>query len=137
MNADNPPHRLWPLFAILLGCALVPATAADGPQLPEAVPGTVDFRRDIYPLLSARCFKCHQAADASSGHRLDLRAELLGEGNGRPMVEVGNSARSRLIHLVAGALPGKVMPLKGERLTAREVGLLRAWIDQGLKWDET
>src|SRR5262249_62048908 len=33
--------------------------------------------------------------------------------------------------------PGKRMPQKGDPLTAREVGILRAWIDQGLKWDES
>ncbi|HEX8200823.1 MAG TPA: DUF1549 and DUF1553 domain-containing protein, partial [Isosphaeraceae bacterium] len=50
----------------------------------------------------------------------------------------GKSGESRLVHLVAGVLEGAVMPPggKGKRLTAAQVGLLRAWIDQGLTWDE-
>src|SRR5439155_10191961 len=31
--------------------------------------------------------------------------------------------------------PDTVMPQKGERLTAQQIGLLRAWIDQGAKWE--
>jgi mono/diheme cytochrome c family protein len=129
-------------FATLLVAALflavrVQATPNGAAQLPPAARETVDFRRDVYPLLTAHCFRCHQGAAASSGYRLDLRAEVLGETNGKPLVQVGDSGKSRLIHLVAGLVPGKVMPQKGERLSAQQVGLLRAWIDQGLKWDDT
>ncbi len=134
------PARLRLLLAALAlvvpAAALLHAEPSAGSILPPAAQGTVDFRRDIYPVLSARCFKCHQGASASSGYRLDLRAELLGETTGKPVVAVGHSAASRLIHLVAGLVPGKRMPQKAEPLTAREIGLLRAWIDQGLKWDE-
>jgi hypothetical protein len=45
----------------------------------------------------------------------------------------GKSAQSRLIRLVAG-LDQKFMPPMGAHLTAEEVGLLRAWIDQGVEW---
>jgi hypothetical protein len=129
------------LCGLLLLCGLAAPLVSDASMepdgLPPAVSGTVDFRRDIYPLLTARCFKCHRGADASSGYRLDLRAELLGESNGRPLAVIGASAKSQLIHVVAGLVPGKRMPRKGEPLSAREIGLLRAWIDQGLKWDDT
>jgi hypothetical protein len=131
-------RRGWRVcLALTLGCALVSTILADSEGLPPAASGAVDFRRDIYPLLTARCFKCHRGADASSGYRLDLRAELLGESNGRPLAVLGDSAKSPLIHIIAGMVPGKRMPRKGEPLSAREIGLLRAWIDQGLKWDET
>ncbi len=48
----------------------------------------------------------------------------------------GKSDKSRLIELVSSDDPKEVMPKKGRRLTAEEVGLLRAWIDQGMKWPE-
>ena len=54
----------------------------------------IDFRQDIYPLLTAHCFKCHQGADAKAGYRLDLRAEILGETNGKPLVRVGGAKQS-------------------------------------------
>jgi mono/diheme cytochrome c family protein len=138
MALRTTPTRLARPFAILLlALPACPAVRADGPAaLPPVAGKKVSFRQDVYPLLAARCFQCHRGADASSGHRLDLRSELLGEGNGKPLVRPGHSADSRLIQLVAGAVPGKVMPPKGERLSAAQVGLLRAWIDQGLDWDE-
>ncbi|HVJ46547.1 MAG TPA: DUF1549 domain-containing protein, partial [Luteolibacter sp.] len=48
----------------------------------------------------------------------------------------GDSANSLLIHLVAGT-KDEVMPKKGPRLTSEQVGLLRAWIDQGADWPES
>ena len=47
----------------------------------------------------------------------------------------GQSQASLLIALVAGVDPDEVMPKKGSRLTADQIGLLRAWIDQGVAWD--
>jgi hypothetical protein len=87
-------------------------------------------------LLKGHCFRCHEGANASSGYRLDLRAELLGETNGKPLVEVGHADKSRLIAMVTGQVPGKRMPLKAEPLSSRQIDILRAWIDQGLVWDD-
>jgi hypothetical protein len=135
----RPLSRPWALAVLLAGLGLCPgvyAAQAEAPQLPPAATRAVSFRQDVYPLLAARCFRCHRGPNPSSGHRLDLRAELLGEDNGRPLVRPGASARSRLIQLVAGVAGDKVMPPRGPRLSAAQVGLLRAWIDQGLAWDD-
>ena len=59
---------------------------------------------------------------------------FLQPGESGPQVSSGNSAQSRLIHLVAGTDPDSIMPKKGTRLTPEQVGLLRAWIDQGMVW---
>jgi hypothetical protein len=136
----NSGNRWSLLFAVMSGTVLSAGSAVaakpTAPVLPPPVKRTVSFRQDVYPLLRARCFKCHQGSNASSGYRLDLRAELLGQTGGTPLVQIGASARSRLIHLVAGRVPDKVMPQAGPRLSPEQVGLLRAWIDQGLKWDD-
>jgi len=139
MSANRPPILPGlPCLAAFVACVLAAAlpAAENKPALPAAVRVAVDFRRDIFPILSAHCFACHKGADAPAGLRLDLRSELLGEGDGKPVVRPGDSSRSRLVHAVAGLVPGKVMPRKGPRLTDRQVGLLRAWIDQGLAWDD-
>ncbi|MBI3855560.1 MAG: PSD1 domain-containing protein [Planctomycetes bacterium] len=121
--------------------ALVAAALAVGIASPfgvsqEQAPA-VDFRADLHPLLKARCFKCHAGTQLESGIRLDFRPELLGETNGRPLVLPGRSGDSSLIKAVTGALGAdKIMPPSGKKLTAREIGLLRAWIDQGATWDE-
>src|SRR6185369_258995 len=51
-------------------------------------------------------------------------------------VVLGKSAESHLIELVAGLDPDSIMPKKGSKLTSVQIGLLRAWIDQGAPWDE-
>ena len=101
--------------------------AAD--TLPPAANNTVDFARDVEPLLKARCQLCHGPQQQMKGLRLDQKAGAMS------VVEPGHSADSKLIRMVGG-LEGKiVMPPVGARLTAAEIGVLRAWIDQGAKWD--
>ena len=54
------------------------------------------------------------------------------------VVEVGNSAKSEMIHVVADLVADEEMPPLDKRdkypaLTKDQIGLLRAWIDQGAK----
>jgi hypothetical protein len=123
--------RLSPLVVgvvVLLCCP--------GLSSPNPPPEKIDFRRHVVPILEARCFSCHRGAEATASYRLDLRAELLGETTGKPLVKIGKSGDSRLIHAVTGKTPGKLMPRKGPPLAEREIEILRAWIDQGLAWDD-
>jgi hypothetical protein len=121
------PRAPLPLLVLLLA-AVGPAPAAEK---------KIDFARDVYPILRARCFRCHKGPKPSSGQRLDHRSAWLGESDGRPLARPGASADSRAIRLVSGTLPDEVMPPPGRKpLTPEQVGTLRAWIDQGLAWDD-
>jgi len=104
-------------------------------QLPPAASQPIDFVRDVQPILSASCAKCHARGKAKGGFRIDNRETFLQPADSGPAVIPGNSRDSYLIHLVSGLDPDFVMPEKGTRLTSDQVGILRAWIDQGLKWD--
>jgi mono/diheme cytochrome c family protein len=97
----------------------------------------VDFARDIQPIFAASCYVCHGPGDQRGGLRLDAKKDALKGGTSGPVIIAGKSASSRLVHLIAGVDPNDVMPKKGERLTADQVGLLRAWIDQGADWPDT
>jgi hypothetical protein len=55
-------------------------------------------------------------------------------GDSGPVAVNGQSGSSYLIELVSGLDPDNVMPVKGSKLTSAQVGLLRAWIDQGMPW---
>ena len=58
-------------------------------------------------------------------------------GSSGPAITAGNSSTSRLIQFVTGENEKKiVMPPEGERLSAQEIGVLRAWIDQGAGWPD-
>ena len=114
----------------------IPAAAPDLSKLPAPATTRVDFARDIRPLFAERCVKCHGPEKQKNGLRLDVKAAAMKGGDGGKAIEPAKSADSRLIHLVAGLEEDKVMPPKGERLTAQQIGLLRAWIDQGADWPE-
>lgn len=96
----------------------------------------VDFAKDIYPILKTNCFECHAGEFPDSGFRLDVRNELLGYSTGEAFVEPGNSEHSRLIEVLTTKTDGKRMPPEGEPLSEVQVAKVRAWIDQGLKWDD-
>ena len=69
--------------------------------------------------------------------RLDNReAALKGGENNQDDIVPGDSAKSKLIHYVARLVEDLEMPPpgKGEPLTPEQIGVLRAWIDQGAKW---
>jgi hypothetical protein len=114
--------------------ANVGATA--GANVGVTAGATIDFHRQIRPLLAAKCWGCHGAEERESGLRLDRRASLIAGGDsGEPAIVPGKSADSYLIHLVQGREAGKWMPPEEkERLTKAEIALLAAWIDQGAPW---
>jgi mono/diheme cytochrome c family protein len=103
-------------------------------QLPAAVARSVDFSREIRPILEARCVKCHGRGQSKGGFSLADRAALVKGGDSGPAILPGRSAESYLVELVSGLDPDNVMPLKGTRLTSEEVALVRGWIDQGASW---
>ena len=128
----------WPVAAATVALVLLPLAvlAADVSKLPAPATATVDFMRDIQPLFTERCVKCHGPEKQKGGLRLDVKAAALKGGDDGKIFEAGKSADSRLIRLVAGLEEDKVMPPKGERLTPQQIGLLRAWIDQGANWPD-
>jgi hypothetical protein len=116
------------------------ASAADsgGAKLPAPATRQVDFVKDIQPIFVNSCYDCHSGAKQKGGLRLDKKELALKGGDTGPLFVVGKSAESLLIQAVVGA--GKDierMPKKRAPLTAEQVGLLRAWIDQGATWQES
>ncbi|MCX6612366.1 MAG: ankyrin repeat domain-containing protein [Acidobacteria bacterium] len=90
----------------------------------------VDFNKDIQPLLAAKCFSCHGGEVAQGGLRLDRRQQAMRGGDYGPVIIAGDSANSKLIKRVVNGDGGLRMP-PTEALSEDEIGLLRAWIDQG------
>ncbi|HXT39894.1 MAG TPA: c-type cytochrome domain-containing protein [Candidatus Angelobacter sp.] len=88
-------------------------------------------------IFESSCFRCHGPEHPKSRFRLDNRESALegGENNHDDIVP-GNSAQSKLIQYVARLVEDKEMPPagKGDPLTTNQIGLLRAWIDQGAAW---
>jgi hypothetical protein len=68
-----------------------------------------------------------------NGLRVDVPDALLKGSNSGPVVVPGSSATSKLIERVSSTKKGFAMPPVGAPLTAAEIQLLRAWIDEGAK----
>jgi hypothetical protein len=125
--------------------AATPGFAASGPsaemdpaKLPPAAKVQVDFDRDIKPILENRCYRCHGPERPKSRFRLDNREGALKGGEHGVDIVPGQSAKSPLIYYVARVVEDMEMPPsgKGDPLTPEQVGLFRAWVDQGAKWAE-
>jgi mono/diheme cytochrome c family protein len=120
---------------ILVLLAAVGATPLSSSAPQDAKP--VDYDREIQPIFARHCYQCHGEKKPRGGLRLDRRGNLLkGGDSGEPAVLPGKSADSHLINLVTGGVKDKIMPPKstGDKLSAKEIVLLRAWIDQGAKF---
>ena len=124
------------LVALLLGFACNSFAAIDESKLPPPASTAIDFNRDIKPILENHCLKCHGEERPKSKFRLTNREAALKGGTTGIDIISGDSAKSPLIHYVAGLVDDMQMPPpgKGEPLTSEQIGLLRAWIDQGVDW---
>jgi len=133
--AWNDWRRLLCLAAALATTALTDAAEIDLSKLPPPASRHIDFATDIEPLLADKCLSCHSSNQRKSGLNLETRETALKGGEHySPAIGPGQSAQSPLIHLVAGLVPDMVMPKKGDRLMPQQIGILRAWIDQGAIW---
>src|SRR5262245_46880748 len=131
-------HSLLIVFGVALFAAAANA-AEPAASLPPPATRPVDFAVDIHPLLQKNCFSCHGAEQQEGGLRLDQKKRALDGGDSGAEIVPGKSAESRLVRVIAGADDefGQMPPKeKGKPLSAEEIGLVRAWIDQGAKWPD-
>ncbi|QEG39182.1 DUF1553 domain-containing protein [Roseimaritima ulvae] len=103
-------------------------------------PSTLDFNRDIRPILSANCFACHGPDEAhrEADLRLDTYAGVFTDREYDPVIVPGKPDESPLLSRVRSHDPDEVMPPNehGEQLPAEQIELLRRWIDEGASWGE-
>lgn len=112
--------------------AAAAADPVDVSGLPPAAARQIDFLEDVDPIFKQRCYACHGDDAVMNGYSLWRKKDAVRGGySGTPAIVDRDSAASRLIHLVAGLEENLVMPPAGGRLSAEEIGILRAWIDQG------
>src|SRR5688500_11798386 len=88
-----------------------------------------DFARDIRPILSNHCFKCHGPAAQEGGMRLDEREQALR----RQRIVPGKPNESKLLKRIQSDDPDQRMPPPdaGEKLTPAQIAALKKWIEQG------
>lgn len=121
-------------FAILAAicCWLIPT---------QSKAATVDFNRDIRPILASNCLKCHGLDESArkSKLRLDLRATATGPAKSGKFAIVPNKPdESELIRRVTSNDPDYVMPPSSTHVTLspEQKQLLRNWIAQGAPYSQ-
>lgn len=97
---------------------------------------TIDFERQVAPVLSKKCLGCHNPNIAKGGISLSKRDEVLDPE--LELVVPGDAGASDLWLVATPDEPGEkpYMPEEGEPLTGEEAELLAQWIDQGAGWPE-
>ena len=122
-------------FALIVAAGIAGPAFADGPPVAD----TVDFTRDVLPILSENCFACHGPDEAArkAELRLDTRDGLFGEGrSGELAVVPGKPGESELVgRITAGAGRRQMPPAKfGKTLKPAEVETLRRWVEDGAEY---
>ena len=132
--------KIAPALVAVFGLTLV-VVAADTARLPPAsTKANVTYAADIKPVFDASCVKCHSGDKPKAHLKLDtLENALKGSKDGKVILP-GDSAGSMLVKCVAYATDDKdswMPPLHNKAgikpLTPEQIGLIRAWIDQGAK----
>jgi len=134
---------LGSVCARLAAAALLLSLACSSEQ-PEGEPRpvaktTVDFDRDVRPILAVHCFSCH-GPDAE-GRQADLRLDqssgmFTPRKNGQPVVLKGNAAES-LLYLRIASVDNPMPPLDAHLpLTSRQLDVIRRWIDAGADYPD-
>ena len=99
----------------------------------------VTYAADIKPILDKSCIKCHGPERSKAKLRLDSLEGILKGGHDGKVILPGASAKSMLIINVAHLgddddwMPPPDNKLHIHALTSGQIGLIRAWIDQGAK----
>ena len=134
-------HALLFLFAIPSLTAWAETPGFDAGDLeqrtPVAVDRDVDFVADVQPILKKHCYECHSGETEEGGLNLAVQSRAMKGGEQGRVLVSGDSLASLLVQLVSGVDKDRRMPPEdNEPLTAEQIGVLRAWIDQGAKWPE-
>lgn len=132
-------------FGVAFAASLLTSFAADKKAVdvskipPASDKNGVTYEADIKPIFEKSCIKCHGAEKQKGKLRLDTLAATLKGGEDGKVIEAGKSAKSMLVHNVAHVgdedmfMPPPDNKDKIPPLTKEQIGLIRAWIDQGAK----
>ncbi len=123
----------------VISVALI-ATTGCSRKKPSQTAQSLDFNRDVQPILAAQCFSCHgpDPGMRKAGLRLDLAESAMKKRSGHPDAIVpGHPEQSELIkrieskdhhYLMPQSHEGEAKPMRGE-----DIAVLRQWIKEGCR----
>ena len=124
----NPGFSRFRLFLSILYLSLIPFS----PSVAE-----ISFDRDVLPILSDNCFKCHgpDRRTRQANLRLDLKEGALRTEN--PVIQPRDIENSQLIARITAEDPMQVMPPPSSKLelASEQIATLKQWVIEGARWD--
>ena len=129
-------------YAVSLCClAVTAATAGSHAVTAQESVRSVDFQRDIRPILADNCFLCHGPDQGTrrAGLRLDTREGALGARPRGAAVVPADLEASLLYQRITHSSDSRRMPppaLSDKTLSDEQIGLLTRWIEEGASWDQ-
>jgi len=128
--------RLCLLVALGTGVVLGPRCALGAADSPAR---TIDFDREVRPILADKCFACHGPDEKQrmANLRLDVTEGLFADRGGYRIITAGDSAHSKLYLKISSPDPSFRMPpvFANRTLTGQQIETIKEWIDQGAKWE--
>lgn len=135
MKKTATPLSLVLVFSIL--CVFNPNIVASPLDVKDVKKDhKVDFGKEVYPFLKKNCLACHNTSKAKAGLNIETPQLMQSGGDSGPALIPGNSADSLMFTSAAHidediTMPPEKNKSKAKNLTPVQLGLLKAWIDQG------
>ncbi len=102
-----------------------------------ATADNVDFTRDVAPILSAHCLRCHGGDKVKGKFSLKTRLTALKGGKSGPGIVPGQAKQSTVYTaLIDTDLDSQMPPPREKRPSREQIEIVRKWIDQGARWPD-
>ena len=101
-----------------------------------AAEGSLEFNREIRPILADHCFACHGPDGAA--RKGDLRLDKRDAALQKMAIVAGDAANSELIRRIESSDADEMMPPPSTKkvLTPEQKVLLKRWIEQGAEYQQ-
>jgi uncharacterized membrane protein len=101
------------------------------PDKAPAIAATVDFEKEIAPLIKASCLKCHSPAKTKGKLRLHAEADAM-----KKSIKPGKPGESTFYTLLITDIEDERMPSEAPALPKEKIELVKKWIEQGAPWPD-
>lgn len=106
--------------------------------LSRAVGASVDYGRDVLPILSDKCYHCHGPDEKARKAKLRLDVKESALRTEKPIILPGNIRESELVRRITTTnIDDQMPPPESNRtLTPKQIETLTRWIEEGAKWGQ-
>jgi mono/diheme cytochrome c family protein len=112
----------------------VPAAVA---QQATASDSTIDFARQVQPILAKHCYACHGPDKAGGGLQFTSKKAVFSElDSGLHAVVANKPGESEVFKRLTAIDEDERMPAEADPLPSEEIAIIRKWIEQGARWSE-